>query len=251
MYMAKECLLLLPTLNEEEALQALAREIPPEFDVLVVDGGSTDRTREVAGKLGYAFVPQCFGRGKGCGVRTGMERFLASGYRYLAMIDADYTNDPRELTRLVATLANGADIVLGSRDRQLQYRLLGWFSLFINVSTSGLTSLAYRTELPDIQTGYWTFNRKAVETLYPHLKASGFEIEYDMVYNAWKEGLRMTQVPVTFRHRLGESKFTRYLRLKQIYHGLTYVYWSLLIMARRRLARLRAGAETDGSGLSR
>jgi glycosyltransferase involved in cell wall biosynthesis len=233
--MPRDRLLLLPTLNEEAALKALAPEIPPDFDVLVVDGGSTDATQQVAESLGYAFIRQKFGKGKGCGVRTGMEWFLASDYRQLAMIDADYTNDPRELASMINALENGCDIVLGSRDKSLQIKHLGRFSLFINLSTSALTSLAYGLDLPDIQTGYWAFSRKAVETLYPNLKANGFEIEYDTVYNSWREGLHIGYRPVTFRPRLGASKFTVYLRFKQIYHGLTYVYVSLALMLKQRL----------------
>lgn len=225
-------LLMLPTLNEEEALGALAPEIPKWMDVLVVDGGSSDKTKEVAESLGYGFLPQKFGRGKGCGVRSAMEYFLGKDYQFMGMIDADYTNPPSEMSRLFdAMKAGGHDMVLGARDRKVQHDMLGWFSLFINSSTSGITSFAYRMDLPDIQTSYWLFSRKAVETLYPHLVARGFEIEYDMVYNSWKAGLHIGTVPVTIRERLGETKFTNYLRLKQIYHGLRYVGKSLYVMA--------------------
>jgi dolichol-phosphate mannosyltransferase len=126
--------------------------------------------------------------------------------------------------------------VLGSRDKQMQIEHLGRFSLFINLSTSALTSLAYGLDLPDIQTGYWAFGRRAAEKLYPKLRASGFEIEYDVVYNAWLEGLRIGYRPVTFRRRIGESKFTVYLRFKQIWLGLTYVGKSLTRMLKQRLA---------------
>jgi len=246
-YMANDSLLLLPTLNEEEALKALAIEIPSTFDVLVVDGGSTDGTKQVAKSLGYTFIPQKFGRGKGCGVRTGMEWFLASGYGYLAMIDADYTNDPRELPGMIGILQDGSDIVLGSRDRKMQVEHLGRFSLFVNRSTSALTSLAYGMDLPDIQTGYWAFSRKTVEALSPKLRASGFEIEYDIVYNSWRAGLRIGHRQVTFRHRMGVSKFTYYLRLKQIYNGLTYVYKSLWLMLKWRLSGGRKGPGQTGT----
>jgi len=224
-------LLLLPTLNEEEALKALGPEIPEWMDVLVVDGGSADLTEQVAGSLGYCFMTQKFGKGKGCGVRSGMEYFLAGKYEYMGMIDSDYTSMPSELERMLDAMKCGCyDLVLGGRDRKQQRELLGWFSLFINSSTSGLVSFAYRMPVPDIQTCYWVFSRKAVEALYPRLVATGFEIEYDMVYNAWMEGLRVCTVPVSIRRRLGETKFSNYLRLKQIYHGLRYVKKSLAVM---------------------
>lgn len=227
---------MLPTLNEEEALNALGQEIPASMDVLVVDGGSTDGTHAVAEKLGYSFLLQKFGKGKGCGVRSGMEYFLNSPYQYLGAIDADHTNDPRELVRMLETMKkSGCDIVLGDRDTAKQLQYLGRFSHFINTSTSGIVTLAYRTRLPDIQTSYWVFSRKAVETLYPRLTASGFNIEYDIVFHAWDEGLKMTSCPVTFRPRLGQTKFTNYLRLKQIYYGLGYVRKSLAIMLMKKI----------------
>lgn len=230
-----EFLLMLPTLDEEEALGALGPEIPPWMDVLVVDGGSTDGTRRVAEQWGFGFLPQKFGRGKGCGVRSAMEYFLGKEYRFLGMIDADYTNLPSEMGRMLEAMgAGGEDIVLGARDRRAQYDQLGWFSLFINASTSGVTSLAYGMDLPDIQTSYWLFSRRAVEAIYPSLVASGFEIEYDMVFNAWKAGLRIGKVPVGIRRRLGETKFTNALRMRQIGHGLNYVGKSLRVMASGR-----------------
>lgn len=228
---------MLPTLNEEKALAALAPEIPGEFDVLVVDGGSTDRTREVAKELGYGCIVQKFGKGKGCGVRSAMEYFLNTDYRYLAMIDADYTCDPAKLIGMYGRLIdNGYDIVLGNRDRKQQRDMLGWFSLFINASTSSIVTYAYGMDLPDIQSCYWLFSRKAVEVLYPHLTARGFEIEYDIVYNSWLYGLNIGHYPVTIRKRVGDTKFTNYLRLKQIYFGLVYVYKSLCIMFGRKFA---------------
>lgn len=233
-----DLLLMLPTLNEEEALKALGPEVPRWMDVLVVDGGSVDGTHAEAEKLGYFFLSQKFGKGKGCGVRSAMEYFLTKDYKYLGMMDTDYTNVPSEMDRLLKTLnGNGYDLVLGCRDKDTQRELLGRLSLLINTSTSALTSFAYRMQLPDIQTSYWLFSRQAVETLYPLLEAKGFDIEYDMVFNSWKKGLHIGTVPITLRKRVGTTKFTKYLRLMQVYYGLRYVKKSLWIMIARGRGR--------------
>jgi len=228
-------LLLLPTLNEEESLRALADETPAEFDVLIVDGRSTDGTKDVALTHNWSFITQRYGKGKGYAIRTGMEEFLKANYDHLGMIDADYSNDPREIKRMLHVLKeNDFDVVLGSRDVKRQRELLGWFSVFINRFTSTVASWLYGCRLTDIQTGCWVFTRNATETILPHLIANGFEIEYDLLYNAWRHGLRIGEAPVTFRERIGESKFSTRQRFKQIIHGLRYVYWSLKHLYEKR-----------------
>ncbi|ATZ61293.2 MAG: glycosyltransferase family 2 protein [Methanosarcinales archaeon Met12] len=227
-------LLLLPTLNEEDAIRALANEMPGEFEVLVVDGGSTDFTKEVALQHGWRFITQRYGNGKGCGIQTGMEEFLKRGHDHLGIIDADYTNDPGEVIQMLKFLKdNDLDVVLGNRNIVKQREYLGWFSVFINTLTSGIVSRMYGQKLSDIQTSYWVFNKKAVETIAPNIVANGFDIEYDLTYNAWKSGLKIGEVPVNFRRRIGYSKFHTSHRFRQIAHGLKYVYWSLVHLCRK------------------
>ncbi|MDD5446736.1 MAG: glycosyltransferase family 2 protein [Methanocellales archaeon] len=221
-------LLLLPTLNEEEALRALADEIPAGFDVLIVDGHSTDKTKDVALKYNWKFITQRYGKGKGCAIRTAMEEFLNTNYDHLGIIDADYSSDPMDVKLMLKVLEkNDFDVLLGSRDIIRQRELLGWFSVFINRFTSTVASWMYKYKLTDIQTGCWVFTRNAADKILPDLIANGFEIEYDLLYNIWKCGLRVGETPVGFRERIGESKFSTHHRFQQILHGLRYVYWSL------------------------
>lgn len=228
-------LILLPTLNEEDAVRALANEMPGEFEVLVVDGGSTDSTKDVAMQHGWRFIIQRYGKGKGYGIRTGMEEFLKTGHDYLGIIDADYTNDPKEIRRMLKFLKdNDLDVVLGSRDIVKQRKYLGWFSVFINTLTSGIVSRMYGQKLSDIQTSYWVFTKKAVETIAPNIVANGFDIEYDLTYNAWKSGLKVGELPVDFRIRIGHTKFHTRHRFRQIAYGLKYVYWSLKYLYEKR-----------------
>ncbi|UZE92365.1 MAG: glycosyltransferase family 2 protein [Methanosarcinales archaeon] len=228
-------LLLLPTLNEEGALKALANEIPDEFEVLVVDGYSTDGTKDVALEHSWRFVTQRYGRGKGCGIKTAMEEFLKTDCDCLGIIDADYTCDPKEMTRMLQALKDeNFDVVLGGRDRVMQLHHLGEFSLFINCLTSGIVAYLYKQKLSDIQTGYWLFTREAVEKILPHLAASGFDIEYDMLYNAWRLGLKIGEMPVSIRKRTGKSKFSVCHRFKQVGYGLKYLGLSLRHLYGRR-----------------
>jgi dolichol-phosphate mannosyltransferase len=107
---------MVPTLNEERGIRRVLKDVPKDSDVLVVDGGSTDETVEVARQCQVRVIRQKFGRGKGCGVRTGMEFFLDSKYDVLCMIDGDGSNDPEELPKMIEAMKDEkAEVVLGSR----------------------------------------------------------------------------------------------------------------------------------------
>ena len=96
-----ETLLVIPTLNEEDAIEGLLAESRAcgLRDIIVVDGNSTDRTQGVAEKSGVKVVIQDFGKGKGCGIRTTMRDFLQDNANVLCIIDGDGTNDPSWLQR--------------------------------------------------------------------------------------------------------------------------------------------------------
>ncbi|HJX23207.1 MAG TPA: glycosyltransferase [Candidatus Bathyarchaeia archaeon] len=79
---------MVPTLNEERGIRRVLKDVPKDIEVLVVDGASTDVTVEVARQYRVRVIGQRFGRGKGCGVRTGMEFFLSSKHDVLCMISA-------------------------------------------------------------------------------------------------------------------------------------------------------------------
>jgi dolichol-phosphate mannosyltransferase len=220
-------LLMIPTLNEEEAVKALIDEAKESgFDhILVVDGFSTDRTREVAAEAGATVCEQEFGRGKGCGVRTGMRRFLLGDSELLCIIDGDRTNIPSHLRNMISRVEEGqADVVLGSRVRgRRDPRAMPILTYFSNLTVSFLLGAKFRRLFTDVQTGYWVFNRKAVETIFPLIHAAGFEIEMELFVTSLKEGLRVCEVPVGFRVRKGETKFSFRLRIRNLYYALRYL----------------------------
>jgi len=222
-----DVLLLIPTLNEEEAIGQLVREAHDcgFSDILVVDGFSIDGTRDAAASMGARVVLQDFGKGKGCGVRTGMRLFLEGKSDFLAIIDGDVTNVPADLVKMVSVAKLGsADVVLGSRIRGKRERgAMPALSVASNLTVSFLLGAKFLRRFTDVQTGYWMFTREAVKRTYPKIQSTGFEIELELFVKILKEGLRVVEIPVGFRARRGKSKFSFGLRMRNLYYAFNYL----------------------------
>ena len=217
--------MMVPTLNEQKGIVRVLEDMPKDIDVLVVDGGSTDETVELARQYRIRVINQKFGRGKGSGVRTGMEFFLSSKYDVLCMIDGDGSSDPRELPKMIEAMKDeNAEVLLGSRVRGKREKgAMTSFSIFSNLIVSLFLGLRFLRIFTDVQTGYWAFSRKAVETLYPRLKAKGFDIEMALFMLTLDIGLKCIEVPVGYKKRLGKTKFRLSLRFRNF--GYMIYYW--------------------------
>jgi len=216
-------LLVLPALNEEEALKKLASEIPPLYDVLVVDSMSSDGTAGVARDAGFACVPARYGRGQGSGVRTGFDYFLEHSYSYMLLMDCDCTDDPKDLQKVLARLKTGGfDLVIGVRDMAKQREYLGVEAILVKSTVSRLIRLLTGLHIRDMLTGVWAFDRRSAERITPRLRETGFEYGFEIVYNAWLLGLGIGEEDVGFRPRVGMSKLTMKERLVQVMYGIKY-----------------------------
>lgn len=222
-----EILLMIPTLNEQDAMKPLLEEAGSLgfTNILVVDGVSTDRTRENAAQAGARVVLQEFGKGKGCGVRTGMKEFLAGSAQVLCVIDGDETNDPVFLAQLILRIRSGdADVMLGSRTRgPREEGAMNKLTLASNLTVSFLLGAKFRRLFTDVQTGYWAFSRNAVQQIYPQIHSTGFEIELELFVKTMKFGLRVYEVPVGFRRRKGHTKFSFKLRMRNLYYAFKFL----------------------------
>lgn len=220
-------LLMLPTLNEADAIQTLVREAKGSGfkNILVVDGYSTDRTREAAEAEGAEVVLQEFGKGKGCGVRTGMKLFLEREIDLLCILDADVTNIPSHLLEMVrATQQGRADVVLGSRIRgKRDPEAMNALTFASNLTVSLVLGAKFKRLFTDVQTGYWAFTKAAVQKIYPLLHSTGFEIEIEIFVTALKAKLKVCEVPVGFRVRTGTSKFSFRQRFRNLYYAMKYL----------------------------
>jgi glycosyltransferase involved in cell wall biosynthesis len=205
-------LVLLPTLDEEEALPHVLASMPNgdlssksvEIDIMIVDGGSIDSTLDIAREAGCTIVEQKT-TGKGLGLRLGFEVFLASDYDRLVMLDADATYDPADITKMLEKLDQGADIVIGSRLRgKMDPDAMSQLNYLGNNILTWIAVCLYGAEVSDICSGFWAFEKKAIATL--DLNSISFEIEAEMYASAALAGLVIGHVPISYGIRLGEPK---------------------------------------------
>jgi glycosyltransferase involved in cell wall biosynthesis len=182
-----------PTLNEEENLRYVLPVLRRYVDeIIVVDGHSTDDTVSIAQSLcPEVQIVLHETRGKGAALRRG---FDAATGDIVVMIDADGSNDPREIPRFVGALLSGADFAKGSRfllgggttDMPL-HRRMG------NSAFVWLVRLFFRSRYSDLCYGYNAFWRDVINTL--SLDGDGFEIETMINVRIARAGFRIVEVP--------------------------------------------------------
>jgi len=212
--MSRGLTILLPTFNEVDALPKVVNELPIaalkeagwEPRVVVADGRSTDGTQEQAAELGLELIVQGPAAGKGFGMREGFARFLTQEDDVLVMLDADGTYAPKEMLRLLKHLEQGEyDVVIGSRLRgNIQPGAMSRINWIGNHILTWFAVALYRVFISDVCTGYWAFRRGAIQKM--SLNSTAFEIEAEMYTSCASEGLKMSEVPISYAPRIGESK---------------------------------------------
>ncbi|MFW6003175.1 MAG: S-layer glycoprotein N-glycosyltransferase AglJ [Halanaeroarchaeum sp.] len=189
---------LIPTLNEAETIGDVVDGLQAEGleTVLVVDGHSTDGTREIAAEHGAEVIEQS-GEGKGQAVREALEHVERP---YVLMLDGDGTYRPDEAHRLLAPLLEGAaEHVIGDRFAHMEPGAMTRFNMVGNRLFNGMFRRVHGQDFADILSGYRAFTVDSMERLY--LDAEGFGIETEMAVECAKHGIPTAVVPITYEAR--------------------------------------------------
>lgn len=196
-----------PTRDEEGLVGEIIDAVRPSCDeVLVVDGHSKDRTREIAAAHGARVVLD-HGKGKGEALRLALEEAAGD---IVVFIDADGSHDPRDIPALVAPIAAGvADMVIGSRGRGGSDELHGTFEQLIRYIGSQIIMLGinyrWNVRLTDSQNGFRAIRRDVGRNL--GLTSNLTTIEQEMMMKALKKGFRVAEIPShEYERRWGASK---------------------------------------------
>lgn len=192
-----EVCVLVPTYDEAETIGGVVAGFRREgfSNVLVVDGGSTDGTREIAEEHGARVVVQS-GSGKGQAVREALDYIDLD---YVLMVDGDGTYRPEDATRMLEPLTEGYEHVIGNRFADMEEGAMTGLNRIGNGFTNRAFSLIHGDNYRDILSGYRAFTRESFERL--NLTADGFGIETQMAVECAKHNVRTAVVPITYRPR--------------------------------------------------
>jgi glycosyltransferase involved in cell wall biosynthesis len=193
----------MPCYNERDTIEEIIRRVltvPIRTELIVVDDGSTDGTREILAKMGeqhrFRVILQARNGGKGAALRRGFQEVKGD---LVVIQDADLEYSPEEFPQLIELICEGrADVVYGSR-------FLGRHRVFLFTHYAGnrfltfVTNVLYNTMLTDMETCYKVMRTEVLKSM--SLESNGFGIEPELTAKIFKRNYRVYEVPITYDGR--------------------------------------------------
>jgi glycosyltransferase involved in cell wall biosynthesis len=193
----------MPAYNEQATIEEIVLRVlavPLRIELIIVDDGSTDGTRDILKRLAaeqpIKVIMQPKNAGKGAALRRGFEEVTGD---LVVIQDADLEYSPEELPDLIALICQGrADVVYGSR-------FLGRHRVFLFTHYAGnrlltfLTNVLYNTMLTDMETCYKVMRTEVLRSF--KVESNGFGIEPELTAKIFKRGYRVYEVPITYDGR--------------------------------------------------
>lgn len=214
----------IPCLNEEQGIEHVLRRMPPFVDeVIVVDNNSTDRTAEVAAKLGAIVIREDV-RGYGRSYKRGFS--IAAG-DVIVTLDGDHSYPPDAISYLLeAFLHLEADFLNASRFPVRDRHAMSLKHKFGNLVLSLAMSLLFFRWVRDSQSGMWVFRRSILEKMILESDGMAFseEIKLEAIRNS---SIRFEEISILYSSRLGEIKLNPW---RDGFHNLVFLF-------RKRFAR--------------
>jgi glycosyltransferase involved in cell wall biosynthesis len=195
---------IVPVFDERNTVVEIVRrmravDLPVDLEILIVDDGSTDGTRDVLRQLADSTVRVITherNQGKGAAIRSGLEQLTGD---LVLVQDADLEYDPEDWPKLLNPILRGkAQVVYGSRftGERRNMLFLHWVG---NRFLSLVTNVLYNTTLSDMETCYKLFDRSVLQGI--KLRAMRFEFEPEVTAKILRRGIRIYEVPISYTGR--------------------------------------------------
>lgn len=212
---------IIPTYNERENIEKMIRKvfsIKGDFHILIVDDGSPDGTAAIVKRLMKEFpeslhiIERSGKLGLGTAYIAGFRWAIERQYDYIFEMDADFSHDPDDLSRLFHACHNeGADLAIGSRYcRGIAVKDWPISRILISYGASAYVRAILRIKIYDSTAGFICYKREVLETIdLDSIKMKGYGFQIEMKYNAYKLGFNVQEVPIIFTDRKeGTSKMS-------------------------------------------
>jgi len=222
-------LVIIPAFNEAQNIERTVNEVRVKVkaDILVVDDGSSDKTREKLEMLKVDYVPLPFNTGIGNAMQTGFKYAVDNEYDIAVQVDADGQHDPKYVDFMAGIIEKGnVDVVVGSRYlKRNNYktpliRLIGikFFSL--------ITSILINQRVTDVSSGYRAMSNKVMKSFYFNYPADFPDAE--VLMRIKKNHFKMMEIPMQMREReLGKSSLGL---IKTIYYPFNMLYSIIVLL---------------------
>lgn len=235
-----DSLVIIPTYNEKENIEQILRKVftlDQVFDVLIVEDNSPDGTADIVKSLMRQYPDRLFieerkGKlGLGTAYIHGFKWALARNYEYIFEMDADFSHNPEDLSRLYqAVESKSGDLAIGSR-YITGVNVVNWpmgrvlMSYYASAYVRFITGMKIR----DTTAGFKCYSSKVLRAIeLDKIKFTGYAFQIEMKFTAWKLGFKIIEVPIIFTDRTqGASKMSKGI-FKEAILGVITLRWRSL-----------------------